>query len=191
MLRFFGSMTAISIRGKQDEEKLNHYLHHDELTGLYNRRHFFHVLSHAQTGGVFPMTLMMMDVDNLKMINDQHGHLMGDEALIWIARTITGLLPEGAVFARIGGDEFALLIQNQNETEGLQLLERMRRATCEKVSGNTKETPHLSIGMAVAIASNENLQDLLHMADMKMYALKRKRRSSDSIQTSNPVQASG
>ena len=170
MLRFFASMTAISIRGKQDGEKLNHYLHHDELTGLYNRRHFIQHLSSARNEGVFPMTLMMMDVDNLKKINDQDGHLKGDEALVWTAKTITGLLPEAAVFARLGGDEFALLIQNHDEASGLRLLERMRQATCDKGSSDNGNTPHLSIGMAFAVDSNENLQDLLHLADMRMYS---------------------
>ena len=81
-----------------------------------------------------------------------------------------------------------MLIQNHDESDGLQLLESMRQATCEKVSGvSSEETPHLSIGMAVAVVSNENLLELLHLAVMRMYAQKRKRRPTDLIQASNPV----
>jgi len=176
MLCFFASMTSIAFRGKQNEERLTYVSQHDELTGLFNRRHFYEVLEKLQSTGQFPLVLMMMDVDNLKQINDRYGHLAGDEALARFAKHVSGQLAERMVFSRLGGDEFVLISPGDDEKSGMLLMETIRTAIAE-LPGNGRSIPmQVSLGMAVARDGSDKLMDLLHEADLRMYADKKERR---------------
>jgi diguanylate cyclase (GGDEF)-like protein len=109
---------------------LAHDAGHDPLTGLLNRRAYELALAEAVARGRrygWPFALVMVDLDDFKAVNDLYGHAAGDAALRVIGTEIRGLLRRGDVAARIGGDEFALIISNAASPEALEpLVERLR-----------------------------------------------------------------
>src|SRR5204862_866463 len=98
-------------------------------TGVYTRRHFNERLSSefaAARRYRRPLTLVMMDVDHLNRVNEAHGRPAGDEVLRWIAQVLQGLVRGGDVVARIGGDEFAVLLRETELEGGQRMAERLR-----------------------------------------------------------------
>ena len=101
----------------------------DPLSGVYNRRHFNERLSSefaAARRYRRPLTLVLMDVDHLSRVNEAHGRPAGDEVLRWIAQVLQGLVRGGDVVARIGGDEFAVLLRETELEGGQRMAERLR-----------------------------------------------------------------
>ncbi|SMB99789.1 diguanylate cyclase (GGDEF) domain-containing protein [Thermanaeromonas toyohensis ToBE] len=144
----------------------------DPLTGLYNRRAFFAaadcVLKEASAGRRSP-ALAILDLDNMKEINDTWGHQCGDEALKQAARAIQKSVREGDVVARYGGDEFVILFPDKGpRLETLRArLEKHLKAIC--FSG--AEIPlSLSVGLARFPADGKDVDTLLAVADARMYA---------------------
>jgi two-component system cell cycle response regulator len=141
----------------------------DPLTGLHNRRVFF---EHAQSASQrCPMvTAIMIDIDHFKRINDVFGHDIGDRAIAAVAQAIA---IEGPVTGRLGGEEFALLLEGRTIEEGLMIAERLRL----RMSALRFETAHgimtLSCSFGVSERqAGENIDDLLKRADIALYAAK-------------------
>jgi diguanylate cyclase (GGDEF)-like protein len=143
----------------------------DHITGLANRRELLRSLSEvlqSRRSGV----LLMLDLDHFKRVNDLHGHLVGDELLKAIAETLTGAAPPEACCARIGGDEFAILLEGiSNEgAEDLGKLILARLSTPFRI-GNIEAQVSSSIGLAT-IDHGGSEESALHRSDVSLYAAK-------------------
>jgi diguanylate cyclase (GGDEF)-like protein/PAS domain S-box-containing protein len=159
---------------KRLEEQLTHQAFHDPLTGLANRALFrdrvSHALALAQRRG-HPITVLFLDLDDFKMVNDSLGHAEGDRLLIAAAERFLSCARSTDTVARLGGDEFAILIEGAEGREGL--LERLTAAMVHSfsLSGNQVRVT-ASIGVAAAVGG-ESADDLLRNADVAMYEAKR------------------
>ncbi len=153
----------------------------DSLTNLYNRRHFLTLAEYEWKRALRygnPFSVLMLDLDDFKQINDRFGHATGDQALIMVAGLIQGALRKVEIAGRYGGDEFAVILPETPAEKGLIVGKRIH----DKVSGQSikasKGTIHLTVSIGVAGLTNENsdqvqsLEDLLHQADVALYQAK-------------------
>lgn len=169
---------ASNITGtKQLQSQLQQQAMSDELTGLHNRRYFMQALGHAYahfTQHAQPACLMCLDVDYFKAINDNLGHLAGDQALRDLAQAVQQVLAGEDLLCRLGGDEFAILFQGRTmqEVAGLakQLLHRGRQALQRYATEGP--APALSLGLAHFEAADTHLHQVMHRADQALYVSK-------------------
>jgi diguanylate cyclase (GGDEF)-like protein/PAS domain S-box-containing protein len=180
-LRFIAQVQDIRER-KRAEEALRSLSMVDELTGLYNRRGFLtfaaqHVGAAHQLGR--RLMLFYADLDDLKQINDCHGHQEGDCALEEAARLLRATFRESDVVARLGGDEFAVLAEVSTEGEALMFLSRlMRKLDAANQMPNRVYSLSMSVGFAcLEPATETTIERLMAEADMAMYANKRRKKS--------------
>ena len=161
-------------REKQLEERLEHLAFHDPLTGLPNRQLFHdrvgHALGRRKRG---EMAVLFIDLDNFKTVNDSFGHACGDEVIVAVADRLRSCARSEDTAARIGGDEFALLLEDMPAVQVNGLAERVLAAlgnTPVEFSGRAT-TIGASIGIAVA-GSGATTETLLRNADLAMYQAK-------------------
>ena len=149
----------------------------DELTGLLNRRGLYEALDGALEPGSAPLAVLLADLDGFKQVNDTHGHAAGDRLLREVARRLAACVPPDAVVARLGGDEFAVLVSGDDAREaGAALAARIASAVERPVDlGAARVVVCASVGVAVAPDASGPVPrgDLLHRADLAMYAAKR------------------
>lgn len=156
------------------EEELRRLGFHDGLTGLYNRYYFDEELQRLQRGRTWPITIVMADLDGLKVINDNLGHETGDTLIRRAAEAIAGAVRTDDVVARLGGDEFAALLPGLPADETPALCQRIQ----DRCSASQGEVPlRISTGCATAM-SGANLRAVLREADARMYEVKMSRRGS-------------
>lgn len=166
----------------------------DELTGLTNRRGFVDALDRELDRTTRNLTkgglLLMIDLDNFKLINDTHGHAAGDAALRLVAETLKGTIRRMDVAARLGGDEFVLLFSNADVMAAVdraqQLAMRLNALTL-RWKGE-KIAVRASIGMR-AYAGGDTVDGVLHGADSSMYAVKAKRAARKEAKQHEKVRA--
>ena len=163
-------------------ERLELLAHHDPLTGLCNRANFDEeveksVARHARSGS--PFAVVFVDLDHFKQINDEHGHAAGDAALVETARRLTAGTRRSDTVARVGGDEFVLLLDDIGDSARLPVLLERIRASLERPLGLEDAACHLSASMGVAVfpADGANPSALVRNADAAMYAAKRSGRN--------------
>ncbi|MFC6633117.1 sensor domain-containing diguanylate cyclase [Microbulbifer taiwanensis] len=161
----------------------------DPLTGIYNRRSFFseseHLLRLAERKSL-PLSLLMLDIDHFKSINDIHGHAVGDKALRAFSDAVAGHIRETDVFGRLGGEEFALLLAEprQGALESAQRLQReIEEIRIETAQGQLQFTA--SIGVAYW-RDEKFIDELLHNADRALYLAKKRGRNRIAEQESSP-----
>jgi diguanylate cyclase (GGDEF)-like protein len=142
----------------------------DALTGLKNRREFERLLAHNPRDRY---AVLAIDVDNLKPINDEHGHEAGDAVLRAVAAVLGGLVRTGDVLARVGGDEFAAVLAGATLEEADQVAERMRRAVHDVALAHGEA--RISVGCAAGQAGDDAFVTW-HAADLAMYGAKRQGR---------------
>lgn len=149
---------------------------HDPLTGLYNRRYFLQALDAALRGSGEHRrhALLFVDLDRFKMINDLHGHATGDKVLAALGRTLHGSMREGDVFARVGGDEFAVLLHDCSPDAARSVAEHLLEVVRSFAVSFEKEKLHVgaSIGIACGEAGSLNPADAMERADKACYAAK-------------------
>lgn len=154
-----------------------HYVSlHDHLTGLYNRAHFEQQMQYLNGSEYVPITLFVCDLDGLKTINDTLGHQFGDQLLKAAATTLSGSFGKYDIIARIGGDEFAILLPNTPLHEANEAYQRIRAA--ESTYNAENPSLHLSISIGFAV-SNEQFADMKALfveADNNMYKQKKLRK---------------
>ncbi len=142
----------------------------DEPTGLYNRRYLFSKVSGYIRKKQYPISFIVVDVDYLKFINDTYGHLKGDEAINKIAMILKSVFRENDIVARIGGDEFAILVDDATKDVVAILLERIRQCIEDENAKNPDELPiSASTGFYVSEGEIEDTEALFKKADDDMY----------------------
>lgn len=159
----------------------------DSLTDLSNRHHFLDVLNQLVPNNTSytPCYLMMLDLDNFKMINDSLGHHAGDQLLIHLAQKLTNILPSDAVLARLGGDEFAIIMQtNLSKDSAQQFAEHVKESVAIPfILQEHKIEMKVSIGISFAPDDASNAIDLLKASDMALYNAKEEGRNRISFFT--------
>lgn len=154
---------------KKSEEKLAYLSMHDRLTGLYNRNYFDEELMRLHKSRSHPVTIIYMDINGLKVVNDALGHDQGDKLIIAAAKILRFSLRSPEVLARVGGDEFAAVLVNTGEESSKKIVSRIR-SRIEAYNHKHKAIPlSLSIGSATANNSSISLEDLMKTADDLMY----------------------
>lgn len=153
---------------KRTEEKLRYLSTHDPLTGLYNRLYFEEELERLERSRLFPIGVVMIDVDGLKRINDTLGHAAGDKILQKAARVLVSVFRAADMVARIGGDEFVVMLPGTDETVVSTAVERVRASLSDQVANGDGALLSLSLGMATAMQPG-TLLDALKLADKQMY----------------------
>lgn len=172
-----GHITHSINRLRKQTEALAHLAHTDALTGLANRRFLIEQLEREFTRAKRyrrPLTLLYLDLDKFKMINDQFGHLFGDEILRNIALSMRAVLRSADVLARIGGDEFAVLLPETTIKGAIGVATKLSRAL-KAFRGNLSQSiPELtfSAGVAQMRFEDDSIDDLLARADSVQYQAK-------------------
>lgn len=153
---------------KREKEKQIEYLNlHDHLTGLYNRRFFEEELKRLDTKRNLPLSILDIDVNGLKLTNDTFGHHEGDKILIKSAEAIKNNLRGDDIAARIGGDEFSVILPNCNNKEATAISNRFKEDIKDKSQIGIPFS--LAIGINTKIKAEENIKDVLKKAESKMY----------------------
>lgn len=154
---------------------LEYLANYDEMTGIYNRRKFFelaeNIFENADKGALFAVIL---DIDHFKKINDTYGHPAGDIVIHEIAQTIFKLVDNEMIFGRIGGEEFAMLLDVTTKNNAVQIVESCRQAV-ENLSisyHSIKIHCTISTGMACKSKKLKTLDSLLTKADEALYEAK-------------------
>ena len=173
-------------RNISNYQGVKHLLYCDEPTGLHNTR-YLHVcldryFDERQKGGAHePMSVLFLDVDKFKTINDSHGHLVGTKLLSEMAEIIRGCIRKTDVAFRYGGDEFVVLLMGADSKAAVTIAEKMR-ASVEKHEFLSRESLKIrltvSIGVATCPEHAESKRDIIEAADGAMYNVKRSTRNN-------------
>ncbi len=161
---------------REIEERLREVAIRDPLTGIFNRRHFFEVANQLREIAIrhhWPLSVAVLDADHFKAINDARGHAAGDEALRGLVRAARKNLRSSDVLARIGGEEFVLLMPETGIEEAVLAAERMRRAVENELIAYDGGPIALTVSIGVATrAADESVEALLNRADAALYRAK-------------------
>lgn len=151
----------------------------DALTGLKNRRYFDERLEaevDRATRHATPLSVIVVDVDHFKTINDTHGHLAGDEILRWVARFLSASAREHDVVCRTGGDEFMIILPSADAAGAQRLIERIRQRLAGAAAVGPWGRVSLSLGTSTWGPECDQARVLVGAADLAMYEDKRSRR---------------
>ncbi len=178
VIHYIAIFTDITSK-KMTENKIRHYAYHDPLTNLANRRMFEErllvVMDLAKRNDQF-VAISFIDLDGFKQINDHHGHLSGDLFLIKVAQLIQKSLRSIDLLARVGGDEFLILMPNFSSSEEVKnVLQRLsHQLSQERIQIEGLDEPiQLSIGVAIYPKDGIESKELLERADQAMYHVKK------------------
>ncbi|MGC7870748.1 PAS domain S-box protein [Desulfosporosinus sp. SYSU MS00001] len=155
---------------KKMEQRFEFLSYHDFLTGLYNRRFFEEELKRLDVQRNYPLTVVFVDVNGLKLINDSFGHSMGDQLLKTVAEVIKGSCRSDDIIARLGGDEFVLLLPKTSAIETDQILKRIKTRALEEKVGSIALS--VSFGYETKTHKGENIYEILKKAEDYMYKKK-------------------
>ncbi|MCG3173417.1 MAG: hypothetical protein GMKNLPBB_01614 [Myxococcota bacterium] len=160
--------------GRQ-QENLTQVAITDSLTGLYNRRHLVDRMAHELSRSArynSPITLLLIDVDNLKKINDEGGHQAGDEAIRMVSSSIRKACRATDLAARLGGDEFAVLAPSTRAAEARVIATRLL-AILQDLRDDGEKAPTVSVGIAECDSRTPvGVHDLMAAADSALYQAK-------------------
>jgi diguanylate cyclase (GGDEF)-like protein/PAS domain S-box-containing protein len=184
---YVATLTDITHR-KRAEDEINSLAFYDPLTKLPNRRLLFDRLMRSRESSAANEkfgALVLIDLDNFKTLNDNHGHDIGDLLLQQIAKSLSACVREGDTVARLGGDEFVLLLENLSESsqEAARLTEAMAMKSLNALNntyqlGNIEHRTSASIGATLFLGVQTSIDDLLKQADLAMYDSKEKGRNT-------------
>lgn len=180
MLQKFGGKTV-----GQLIEETQKKIYTDELTGVFNRRYFHEMLfaHHGQTDVAHSVAFVMLDLRSFKSINDNYGHVIGDDVLVRTARALAAVVRQSDSVIRYGGDEFIVTLTNCSEEQARSTIARMRDAVSTvKYGENSSMTASADFGYAYSKKFNlqrEALDELMQTADKNMYIDKNSKKGED------------
>lgn len=158
--------------------QLLHLISHDTLTGVLSRHALFQrgleEIERARRNQR-PLAVLMMDLDHFKLINDQHGHLVGDQVLKAFAQRVRSLLRTGDILGRFGGEEFMVILPETDQQQAVEVAERIRQS---KAPDTQLPSCTVSVGISVlhgahlTLPAQEALDQWIHQADQALYAAK-------------------
>lgn len=165
---------------KQLEQGLQALATTDSLTGVANRRHFFELsrqeMLRCKRNKRYP-SLLMIDLDQFKQLNDRYGHAAGDRVLLRFSTLVQQLLRESDLFGRLGGEEFAILLPETDLEQAVAIADRLREAiavpTTQHDAANPTPAASVSIGVAQVGLDETTIEAGLHRADEALYAAKK------------------
>jgi len=180
LTNFVGVHADVTKR-KLEQDRLAHQALHDSLTGLPNRTLFLNRLKHAlieRHDG--PLAVLLMDLDDFKIINDSLGHLAGDRLLASVAERLASHLRAEDTVARLSGDEFAFVLADSTHNDAVRLAQLVAQTLRDPFDlGGREVFVSASIGIALGEAtSSANAQELLRRADLAMYRAKHSGKAS-------------
>ena len=156
----------------------------DELTGLYNRRYLYHFFQSKVSWEALhnhPLSLLMMDLDFFKQVNDEYGHQAGDSALVWLAGLLKGVAGKSGMPIRYAGDEFMILLKDCDKSASLQLgdqlLQHVRQNPFHLHDQNGALNLTISLGVASAPQDARSAGELIQKADTALYSAKKSGRN--------------
>ena len=161
------------------EAKLKHEVDHDFLTGLRSRASFMSqalIELHRAVRSNQPLSLLMLDIDSFKLVNDSYGHQTGDMVLKSIAELIKSIVRDFDICARIGGEEFVILLPETNKDKALEVAERIRVLIENTKISSFSPMPQLqitiSIGLSTLSSKEDSIDTLISNADQALYKAK-------------------
>ncbi|MGD9604965.1 MAG: HD domain-containing phosphohydrolase [Bacilli bacterium] len=151
----------------QKQKEIEYLSLHDFLTGLYNRRHFVEAMVKMDKAKYYPVGMIMLDLNGLKIFNDAYGHYVGDQALKKVAMVLLTYESNNRIVFRIGGDEFAMIISNTT----IEDLEQLKDDIKEKLSNIFIENISLSVAIGYEIKKDAatSFEEVLKNAENQMY----------------------
>ena len=165
----YASYTDISQRKAAERETL-YISYHDQLTGVYNRRYFENKLKEIDTPENLPLTIVMADLNGLKLANDAFGHALGDKLLVKTAEIIKDHLGEKDFVARTGGDEFIIVMPESDEEVGRDFINRVSQVIYDTYINSIDMS--VSFGWDTKHTKEESIHDTLNKAENYMYKRK-------------------
>jgi diguanylate cyclase (GGDEF)-like protein len=176
---FLARHLALALRNLGRLQQVEHLAYLDDLTHLYNTRYLDMTLERELTGGR-PFSLLFLDLDHFKEVNDQHGHLSGSRLLVEVARVLRSCVRDEDILVRYGGDEYVTVLLGIDSGGGLKVAERIRRAMENHRFLSREATPvrvTASIGLASFPEHASTRSELIDLADRAMYRGKRTTRN--------------
>lgn len=178
-MSMLSTMAYVAVIMEYLKKDLKRQAERDPLTGAYNRRAFHTLANHVfargrREGGA--ISLVILDLDHFKNVNDSHGHAVGDKVLKRVVAIVHAVLREEDVLVRLGGEEFAIMLPAASQSEALHIAERIRRAIEAEAfmadAETVKVTTSLGVTSLAAMGANDVIDDLIRLADTALYQAK-------------------
>ncbi|ADZ93122.1 sensor domain-containing diguanylate cyclase [Marinomonas mediterranea] len=178
LISFAAKLASVAIENRLAQRKLEEQAFYDHLTGLVNRRRFFELAEVSLQESIeqnYPLSILMLDIDRFKEINDRFGHETGDRVLQALARCASSLVGKNDVVGRFGGEEFTILLPQSDRKRAASLAKTLRQALSElRTPSSTGIDVQFtaSFGVVCNDAKNRSIDDLLSKADHALYQAK-------------------
>jgi diguanylate cyclase (GGDEF)-like protein len=173
-LMLLAVLVWLAVHQRRSAQRLRALAMTDELTGVPNRRALLAMLAQLLRRSATPTSILIMDIDHFKSVNDRHGHLIGDETLRSMTAHLRDAVAEPALFGRLGGEEFAVVLPATDLEQAIAIAERLRervtRIDLSRWLGERRLT--VSIGVATSVPTLDSIGVMLHRADAALYAAK-------------------
>jgi len=162
-------IVAVDISEKKvDEQKIRFLSYHDKLTNVYNRAYFDEVIEGLDRRSCYPFSIIVGDMNGLKVLNDHYGHKKGDKLLQDMAEICVKSCRENDVVCRIGGDEFAIVCPNTNEKGAIAICDRIREL-CLETEVDLIGNPSIALGYSTKLDKDTTIDEVFKQADNNMY----------------------
>lgn len=172
-----GAMEKMRCSLRNREERLKDFGYRDPLTGAYNRHFLYEEMARLDRSEEYPISLIVADIDDLKVINDREGHAAGDAHILRCVNLMSSVLREDDVLYRVGGDEFVLLLPGTSGEIGEKILARLEERTGTAGRETGPSDLSISYGLATCVNRCASLESVMARADEQMYERKAQKKS--------------